>query len=400
MSAGVDRPVPFPQAFAQQDPAALQSQAAALLLLRAQVRQDAAALAARARAHDRRARVQWAPARDLQAVRAPRLTGPRRRIPEDAVLAALQRRYGARLAGLPSARARATQGSAPPEAPGAAAPALPWDVATDLARRLVRSPSHLAAAQLTRACLGHPHDLPRVAAAAADFELSAAPASALRVLGDGLGSQDPLARAVAAAALARVAPDDPRLQALSGGPASTEARPPSRTTVMVHGTFAKNSAWWQPGGDFHEYLRAQVRPDIYGGDDRFRWSGGWSDGARADGADLLQSWAAQKGFEGCDLFTHSHGGSVAMLASQNGLRVGTLVMMSCPVHWDRYSPNFPIVARRVSVRVKLDLVILVDGGGQVFTDGRIEEHVLPIWFDHFASHDPAVWQEQGVAAWV
>ena len=48
----------------------------------------------------------------------------------------------------------------------------------------------------------------------------------------------------------------------------------------------------------------------------------------------------------------------------------------------------------------MDLVILVDGGGQKFQDPRIEEHVLPIWFDHFATHDPAVWRDHDVGAWV
>jgi len=47
--------------------------------------------------------------------------------------------------------------------------------------------------------------------------------------------------------------------------------------------------------------------------------------------------------------------------------------------------------------VHLDLVILVDGGGQHFSDPRIQEHVLPIWFDHFATHDPDTWERHRVA---
>jgi len=50
----------------------------------------------------------------------------------------------------------------------------------------------------------------------------------------------------------------------------------------------------------------------------------------------------------------------------------------------------------ISIRVKLDLVILVDGGGQRFRDPRIEENVLPIWFNHSASHDPDVWRDHEV----
>jgi len=48
----------------------------------------------------------------------------------------------------------------------------------------------------------------------------------------------------------------------------------------------------------------------------------------------------------------------------------------------------------------MDLVILADRGGQKFTDPRIDEHVLPVWFDHFATHDPAVWDKYNIEQWV
>jgi hypothetical protein len=47
--------------------------------------------------------------------------------------------------------------------------------------------------------------------------------------------------------------------------------------------------------------------------------------------------------------------------------------------------------------VKHDLVILADGGAQKFNDPKITEIVLPIWFDHFATHDPGVWTKYGIA---
>ena len=81
-----------------------------------------------------------------------------------------------------------------------------------------------------------------------------------------------------------------------------------------------------------------------------------------------------------------------MLSSQLGLRIGELVLLSCPVHPGLYEPDFSRVTKAVSIRVRLDLVILVDRGGQRFKDARIRENVLPIWFRHDATHDPAVWQ--------
>src|SRR6266849_4399848 len=86
----------------------------------------------------------------------------------------------------------------------------------------------------------------------------------------------------------------------------------------------------------------------------------------------------------------------AMLANQAGTTVGHMVLLSCPVHWPKYSPDFNKVGKVVSIRVHLDLVILADRGGQHFPDSRIHENVLPIWFDHFATHEPGVWQRYNV----
>ncbi len=49
-----------------------------------------------------------------------------------------------------------------------------------------------------------------------------------------------------------------------------------------------------------------------------------------------------------------------MLASRLGVQMKKLVLLSCPVH-ARYAPNFQRVGKVVSVRTKLDLVILADG---------------------------------------
>ncbi len=136
----------------------------------------------------------------------------------------------------------------------------------------------------------------------------------------------------------------------------------------------------------------ELRPDLYNGDKRFAWSGGYSDAARALGADDLLTWVNRYNEQGLDLFTHSHGGSLAMLASNKGLQIGELVLLSCPVHIPKYQPDFNQVKKVVSIRVRLDLVILADRGGQRFKHPKIEENVLPIWFDHGATHKPEVWK--------
>ena len=68
------------------------------------------------------------------------------------------------------------------------------------------------------------------------------------------------------------------------------------------------------------------------------------------------------------------------------------------MHWPKYAPDFNHTQKVVSIRVHLDLVILADGGGQRSIDPRIAEHVLPLWFDHFATHDPANWQQYAIPA--
>jgi hypothetical protein len=256
---------------------------------------------------------------------------------------------------------------------------------------LAEKKNHLAAASLMEACLRHPHPLVRAAAALSYFPLTSEPSRLIGILEDCTRSDDDLVRTVAATGLARLAPESPRLSELSKPPPRRRRGASVHTSLLVHGTWAANEQWWKPGGNFHSYLLNGIRPDLYANADAFSWSGIYSEAARAIAATELQGWLAGHTIQNPYLLTHSHGGSVAMLATQNGLNTGPLVLLSCPVH-SIYMPDFARTGRVVSIRVKLDLVILADGGGQKFSDPRITERVLPIWFDHSATHEPTVWQ--------
>ena len=141
-----------------------------------------------------------------------------------------------------------------------------------------------------------------------------------------------------------------------------------------------------------------LRNDLYGAADFFRWSGAWNDQARDAGAVALKQWVVLRNELGLDLMGHSHGANVILKASALGLRIGKAVLLSCPVHVDKYFPDFNNLQAPVrSVRVHLDLVILADGGGQRFNHPDIVETVLPIWFDHGATHEPQVWRDNKVA---
>ena len=272
-----------------------------------------------------------------------------------------------------------------------------------LSETLARSsePEIETAAKLVENSLNHPQPLVRVAAASVAHDLFPTREHADDVMEQiltGLDSEDGLVRDLSATVLARVDADHPRLAALTEGSDQGPPGETQHTSLLVHGTWARGNSWWQPGGDFHNYILNDVFTDLYSQADRYDWSGGWSDGARSLAATQLQSWAGSHNLNAPTLLCHSHGGSVAMEATHGTLQVNKLVLLSCPVHTQKYLPNFNQVNETVSVRVRFDLVILADGGGQRFRVNGIRENRLPVWFNHSASHDPAVWQDHDVPA--
>lgn len=381
MAEYVEQPIPGPEAFRQTGIAAVQSQAALLLLLGRQLRGDDQALEVRAAAADMSGVIEAVPADDLAQFPVPSLRPSRDRVGVALVEARLAERYGARIV---------RHATIPQEKRA--------DVLGDVAQGLFESPQPVTAAQLMEASLRSPDELTRVAAAAAYFELSTRPKRLLSVLLRGTRSEDTLVQTVAATALARVEPEHPRLRQMTRTKTARSGGEASHSALLVHGTFARTHEWWQPGGSFHGYLKNGVRPDLYAAADRFEWSGGYSDAARDLGARDLRTWVEDRNLQGLDLFGHSHGANVIMQATKFGLRAGELVLLSCPVHVPKYLPDFARTTRVVSIRVHLDLVILADFGGQRFRHPQIHENVLPIWFDHGASHNPQVWRDNNVPA--
>jgi len=266
--------------------------------------------------------------------------------------------------------------------------------------------------------------------------LKAASEAALRLIGFGMSSRDALVRAAACLAwcdvtnrlgrafvrLARIVrnSDDELAQSIALRGIYRELEPPSsipgiarftpgppsslETTtgqaVIVHGTIFKPTGkpidqWWKPGsGDFHQYLKQGPRPNVYSGNDYFRWSGGWNDYAREEAAEKLIDWLDRRNIDEPDVFAHSHGCNLVMLASAQW-KMNKLVLMSCPVHWSLYQPDFANVGEVISIRIKWDLVIMADRGAQRFRDSRIHEEVLPIWFTgHEESRLGSTWKER------
>lgn len=368
------KPVRGAKAFAQVGETHSPSAAAVLLSLGRQIRGDDEALVARARASRAAGAVSAPPD---GAFPVPQLRASRQPLASREVTRRVAKRFAfsARLDGAGIERALRASGE------------QVFDV-----------PTVDTAAELMQIALAHPHLLVRIAAAHAYLPLTDDPARCIRILIEGTRSQDRLEQELAATALARVQPEHPALRRLSrrSAPPKRVRRKPE-TLLLVHGTWASDAEWYKPNGSFHKFIKP-LRSDLYSPADFFRWTGGYSDGARNQGAMDLKQWVESRGESGLDLMGHSHGANVAMLATTFGLQVGRLILLSCPVHVNKYFPDFNRVQGSVvSVRVKWDLVILADIGGQKFTHPAIKEVVLPVWFDHGASHAPDTWQKHSIA---
>ncbi len=255
-------------------------------------------------------------------------------------------------------------------------------------------PSFEDTAALFEAALHSPHPLVAVAAAAGARETTRLRPEILAILEAGAGSEDPLVAELAREVLRNIQPKNPQLQKhVVDPPPSKKRRRKSSTAVITHGTWAADQTWYQPKGDFYKALDAH-RPDLDLHDKSFTWSGNYSDGARRVAALSLKKWIGDEGLVKSDFFTHSHGGTVAHLATRQGVEFKKLVLLAWPVH-DEWLPDFSRVEKIYDIRVKFDLVILVDRGGQRFQHAKVKEFRNG-WFSHPAAHEPAYWDANGL----
>ena len=259
---------------------------------------------------------------------------------------------------------------------------------------LYQQPTFEATAALFEAALHSPHPLVAVAAAAGARETTRFRPDLRVILEAGTESDDPLVAGLAQEVLKQVQPKNPHLQELViTPPPSKKRRRESSTAVLTHGTWAGEQDWYKPSDDFYEALDAR-RPDLALHDESFTWSGGYSDGARRFAALELKQWIGDQGLTKPDFFAHSHGGTVAHLATKQGVEFEKLILLAWPVHTE-WSPNFARVGHIYDIRVKFDLVILVDRGGQRFQHPKVKEFRNG-WFDHTAAHQPAYWDTNGL----
>src|ERR671935_353432 len=161
----VETPIPSPDSFGSEGDAATLSAAAALLVLGLRLRGDDDALEERAR--DALAETDALHPEDAEALQVPQLGATGVRI-DPAEARALLSATGTTLD----------------------APDFSRDVIGDVAGRFQADPTHLRAAVLFEACLRHPEELVRVAAASAYLDLTTDPGPSLAELRKGVGSED------------------------------------------------------------------------------------------------------------------------------------------------------------------------------------------------------------------
>jgi len=170
-------------------------------------------------------------------------------------------------------------------------------------------------------------------------------------------------------------------------------------TVMIHGTWASDGKWWRPRGDFFEYAKKDLmRTDLYGEGDQFRWSGKNRDSKRREAGASLDQWLRSHPAAEINVFAHSHGANVAMLATHNDTRIDRLVMLSPPVRKD-YFAKWKNVGDAFNIQADFDPVVAIARGGQWFKRREVKEKKLKA-NGHSASHDPEVWRDESVAKFV
>ncbi len=128
-----------------------------------------------------------------------------------------------------------------------------------------------------------------------------------------------------------------RLVPTKAKPSSSKPLAVTPMTIIVHGTFAATSPWWQSGGNFWTYIRT-IEPELYSGSNPFSWSGQNNHAARMQGANDLVQWAKANPASKLKVIAHSHGGNVCIAASRLGLKIDKLILLGTPIRLE-YLPD-------------------------------------------------------------
>lgn len=136
---------------------------------------------------------------------------------------------------------------------------------------------------------------------------------------------------------------DPKIKSDNGLPSHT---------VIIHGTWANNESWWRWPSEFPQYIDLQAC-DVYKKEHPYTWSGDNTDEARREGGKILLDWVHEHPVQKLIIIAHSHGGNVAFIASQIGLKIHKLILMGTPIRTD-YLPNMENIQKVYNIYSNAD----------------------------------------------
>ena len=179
--------------------------------------------------------------------------------------------------------------------------------------------------------------------------------------------------------------------------------------MIIHGTWAASSDWWQKDGNFRNYINS-ITNNVYSGPDPYSWSGANDHDDRVAGARDLILWCQSHSINTVDIIAHSHGGNVCLYASMLGLKIRKLILLGTPIRLE-YIPRFQNITEIHNIFSTSDWV--QDGGTfpNRRSDGRtLSDSSLPITNyraeddghgdspGHSELHEPEVWKANNFEA--
>lgn len=216
-------------------------------------------------------------------------------------------------------------------------------------------------------------------------------------LGVALQSRDTITRSLAIAAFlpSETSEDIPTRSPF----VQNEAPQVSKVSTMIHGTRGWKGDWWEPDGDFHQFILSNYRDNLYQEGAPFSWSGAYSKFQRQLASTRFQKWCGSMAMNGVQsVFGHSYGGEVAARAIINGVQTDELVLLSVPVT-NYVEASVPLLSRLVDIRLAFDPVLGLARARQRFPDHLdVTRVVLKKWrLDHGATHKRDVWLAEEIA---
>lgn len=178
-------------------------------------------------------------------------------------------------------------------------------------------------------------------------------------------------------------------------------------TLIVHGTWARDSDWWKPNiGNFWKYING-ITKDAYSGDDAFFWNASNHHHWRIEGARKLKKWVEDHPSKRLRVIAHSHGANVCYIASRLGVEFDQIISLGGPICLE-YIPDFSKIK-------KLDNVFSTRDGWQMAGSAQMsrrgegrtipeQSHVRNTWVSdlplgdvHSNLHEKFVWEKNDLS---